>query len=555
MGTLDHPKCFPARQTLGGGHDRGMRKLSISEISSNSGDVVHPANPGVTCIVGANNVGKSQVLRDLLVTFESTAPRRVALGEVAVDPPALGDDEDLEAWMFAHGVRLPQPAPGGVLQYTSILGGQNLGVRDFEGFLNRPDSYLGVARQWFCWSATAGSLTGLATGSLGAGPGMSGNSPLAKLYRDGKLEQELSRLANEAFGTTLTLDRSNADVRLRIGRVENVPVPPIDNPTIAYSDAVAALPSLEQQGDGIKTFLGLALIVITGAVDVIVVDEPEAFLHPAQAKSLGRWLARQASLREIQIVVATHDRDFVLGLLEAAGDVPVTIIRATRTEDETHFRQLTSTELRTIWSDPVLRYSNVLQGLFYDEVCVCEGDADCRFYGAVLDARADETGARSAADNLMFVPSGGKQRIASLTKPLTSLGVKGMVIADFDVLNSRAALRSILESLGGQWTAAMNEDYVVFADAINGGSLWPDVKAQGLAAVPSGPPNAAAVRLLKASADQSVLIVPVGELESFDRTIGLEGAAWVSAMLEDHRHETNPEARLLIDQVTRTHKP
>ena len=132
----------------------------------------------------------------------------------------------------------------------------------------------------------------------------------------GELEEELSTLAFEAFGISLTLDRVNTEVRLRVGQVVGIPVPPISHPTLAYADAVASLAALENQGDGIKSFLGLALTVLSTNVDLICVDEPEAFLHPAQARTLGRWLSRQATLRNIQILVATHDRDFVLGLLE-----------------------------------------------------------------------------------------------------------------------------------------------------------------------------------------------------------------------------------------------
>jgi AAA domain, putative AbiEii toxin, Type IV TA system len=525
-----------------------VQKLSITAITSNAGDTIYPAKPGVTCFVGANNVGKSQVLRDLLNGFESPHTHSIALGGVVGDRPALVGDEDLEDWLVANSVR-SQPGPGGAPQYISTFGGQALSARDFRNFLLSEGWYLGPLRPWFYWSATAGGLSGLATGSLGAGPGMAGTSPLAMLYRDGSLEQELCRLAEQSFGASLTLDRINADVRLRVGRVDSVEVPRIDNPTVEYADAVSQLPSFEQQGDGIKSFIGLALMVITSRFDLIVIDEPEAFLHPPQAKALGRWLAHQAHLRGVQILVATHDRDFVLGLLEAANEDPVTIVRVTRRDDDTHFRQLTADELNDIWSDPVLRYSNVLQGLFYDRVCVCEADADCRFYAAVLDAMADATGTRTAADNVMFVPSGGKQRIASLASPLTSLGVKSVAIADFDVLNNRATLQSIVESVGGEWTDTMNADYVTMADALNRANLWSVVKTVGLAVVPSGPPNTAAFSLLSALRKEAVLVVPVGELEGFDRTIGVKGAAWVSAMLEDHRHQTNDEARQLVGEI------
>lgn len=97
----------------------------------------------------------------------------------------------------------------------------------------------------------------------------------------------------------------------------------------------------------------------------------------------------------------------------------------------------------------------------------------------------------------------------------------------------------------------MNDDYVTLADALNRDALWPSVKGRGLYAVPSGPPSAAASRLIQALEDQSLMLVPVGELESFDTTIGCEGAEWVSEMLEKRGHETNEEARRLVAKVIR----
>ena len=525
-------------------------KLSIRSMVSNSGDSVEPAAPGVTCFVGANNVGKSQILRDLMANFENLGPSTVALREISGERPRPDENEDIEVWMRHRGV--PQGAPGGGGQrYIAVMGGQSIPPGELLTWINSNSGsfYLGPAQQWFCWYASAGALIGLATGSLGASPGMTGNSPLARLFRDGDLEEELGDLALQAFGTSLTLDRTNADVRLRVGRVDGVAVPLVDHPTLEYSNAVAELPSLEQQGDGIKSFLGLALVLMAVDVDLVVVDEPEAFLHPAQSRTLGRWMAREAGKRGLQIMVATHDRDFVLGLVDSADDVSVTVVRVTRNGDETGLRQLTAGDLRTVWSDPVLRYSNVLQGLFYEAVCVCEGDADCRFYAAILDVLADELGARAFADNVMFVPSGGKQRIASLAKPLNSLGVKGIVIADFDVLRDRTMLRGIVDALGAAWSSEMERDYVILANAMNAGPRWPEAKTQGLAAVPHGAPNAAAARLLDALAEVRVLIVPVGELECFDRTIGLTGAAWVSSMLEANRHRTNDEARAIVRRI------
>ncbi|MEW1820649.1 AAA family ATPase [Arthrobacter sp. NPDC080031] len=246
------------------------------------------------------------------------------------------------------------------------------------------------------------------------GAGTQAATPLHLVFRDGELEQTLSRLAYEVFGEHHTLDRANADVRLRLGRVENVEIPLLSHPTVEYAAAVASLPSLDTQGDGVRSFLGLALAIVTGQAQIVLIDEPEAFLHPSQARALGRWLGIQASKRDIQIVVSTHNRDFVLGLLDGGIQSDIRIIRIARKGNINSFHELPPHEISATWNDPVLRYSNILQGLFHRKVAICESDADCRFYGAVLDELAQETDRRSQADDVLLVPRGGKQRVSAL---------------------------------------------------------------------------------------------------------------------------------------------
>jgi AAA domain, putative AbiEii toxin, Type IV TA system len=110
--------------------------------------------------------------------------------------------------------------------------------------------------------------------------------PLAHLVRDGDLEGQLSEICEHAFGYSLSIDRINAETRLRVGRVEKSLVPRYDRPTLEYSDALLALPTLDDQGDGMKSFIGLVLTVIAGSSQILLVDEPEAFLHPPRLDAL-----------------------------------------------------------------------------------------------------------------------------------------------------------------------------------------------------------------------------------------------------------------------------
>ena len=50
---------------------------------------------------------------------------------------------------------------------------------------------------------------------------------------------------------------------------------------------------------------------------ILLLDEPEAFLHPPQARLLGEIIAKEKSHRA-QLFVATHSSDVLQGLMNVA---------------------------------------------------------------------------------------------------------------------------------------------------------------------------------------------------------------------------------------------
>jgi hypothetical protein len=520
--------------------------LRLASVRSSGGEVIGFPRSGVTCVVGGNNVGKSRLLREIDAVLQNSTFTPVTFSDIKIDKPPI--DEALALQLLeAVGGKQPE-RPGFPDEYAPIYGGQNLNARTFVQRYEDSAGGLAATKSFFVWYASAGSLLGLASGGLGNIGLEGGGHPLVRVYRDGDLEQELSNLAHASFGVHLTLDRINQNVRLRIGTVD-VDVPRFDHPTIEYAKAIANLPTLEDQGDGIKSFLGLALNVVAGSTQILLIDEPEAFLHPGQARALGRWLSREAAKRDVQVILATHDRDLLLGLIDGGPNAVVNIVRLTRENDVNHLRELPHDEVAAVWQDPVLRYSNLLQGLFHSKVTICESDADCRFYGAVLDQLAIEKGQQAKADDVLFVPSGGKQRVAAMAQSLARLGVHTRAIVDFDVLRSRDDIRSIVEALGSNWSNEMDANYITVAKVANQDALWDGLKHQGVNGLPAGVANASAGRLLGQLADAGVYVVPVGEMEDFEKSIGQHGAAWVSAMLEANGHITCQQARTLIDPL------
>jgi len=171
----------------------------------------------------------------------------------------------------------------------------------------------------------------------------------------------------------------------------------------------------------------------------------------------------------------------------------------------------------------------------------------------------------------MFLHCGGKARMPVVVNSLRNLGVPVRVIADFDVLNSEKPLRDIVEALGASWgsvesnwrlvkkaiedkkpelstTEVINEIRNVLGaiqestfpssakkkiqGILRRSSPWSTAKDVGKAYVPSGDPTVAYDAMCKELEKFGLLVVPVGELEGFDRSIAGHGPKWVNAVLE-----------------------
>jgi energy-coupling factor transporter ATP-binding protein EcfA2 len=526
------------------GKNLGMSvRVRLTSLVSSGGETVTLPLTGVTCLVGGNNVGKSQLLREIAGLLSESSAQTKVLSGVTIDKPIVSIDE-AKSYLTSNSVEI-LPNSASAPMYQSIHGGPALTVDAFLAhYHHSKEPGIGQASSFFRWHASAGSLLDQASGTVARGMGPP-THPLMRVFRDGHLEAQLSDVCGRAFGHALTIDRINADTRLRVGTVEDRLIPRFDHPTVEYADAILALPTLEDQGDGIKSFIGLCVTIIAGTSQILLIDEPEAFLHPAQARRLGRFVRDAAAERDRQVIVATHDRDFLLGLLEGSGG-DVNVVRISRHADVNHFRHLAANDISSIWADPVLRYSNLLQGLFHRAVVICEGDSDCRFYGAILDQLGAEQAKQARTDDVLFVPSGGKSKAATMATAMSRAGVEAHVIVDFDIFKSKAETRALALSTGFEWSNTMEADYLTFSNAANGEKLWSHLKKQGLVAAPNGAPHAAGESLLSALADRRIHVVPVGEMEGFNRSSRMKSGAWVTEMLSNEAHQKCNAARAFV---------
>jgi len=89
-------------------------RYRLTQLTSNCGDSVTVPEIGVTCIVGGNNAGKSQILRDIVQVISNDEARPVAV--TTLKTTQTGSTDESEAWLKDNSV--PQPAPPGTPPHT-----------------------------------------------------------------------------------------------------------------------------------------------------------------------------------------------------------------------------------------------------------------------------------------------------------------------------------------------------------------------------------------------------------------------------------------------------
>ena len=578
------PGWYPTvEEVLRGGNAEDLR-LRVLEIRI-GGSIIRPPAAGVTAIVGGNNVGKSTALRDLVALIHRE-PGNEPVGWHLVHEVVLekeGDAADLLAWLDRHAefVARPSQTAGFVrLGHQQPMHPNIASMYWTQGAETR----LGQLGTFLVHYADALSRAGMVQG-VGQRQDISDppSHPLHCLQDDPELAKSFSDVSQRIFRRPLTLDRLSANTSLRVG-VPSVTAPPVDAVSAEYRESLVRLPLLDQQGDGMKSLLGLLLPVITAQFPIVVIDEPEAFLHPPQAFELGRTLATIAQRQRIQIFLATHDRNLLTGLLDVDG--PVTVVRLDREEDRTTAAQLAHEDVRQIWSDPVMRYSNVLDGLFHRLVVVAEADPDCRFYAAALDARDEESSDVLPPSEVHFVPAGGKDGMPKIIRALRALHVRVVASPDLDVLDDAGKVQKLVEAFGGDWSAlqadydastagfrneqtqatcgdvlaVLNEQLSARAgdpwtedvrDALRphlraSRSKWHELKRFGVAAF-AGQAAARAMSLLDGMDRMGICCVRVGELEQMAPTLAVrKGPAWLPAALDAGAHKASPAQDHLV---------
>ena len=542
--------------------------VTFESITFSDDTTIHLQPDDVVVFVGPNNSGKSVALRELEERVGNSG-RPLVIKDAKIQP--TGTPQSFLDFIKPH-VQITQQGSN----FNVAGNGFSIGFQRIEDLW--PANFQ-VFRSLFCAHIlTEERITGSnqrnSIDSLNELP----SHPIHILYSDDQVETRISRYFRRAFGSDLIVDRAAGRVvPLRVGAGLK-PQTDEDRVSKTYTARLrqSTIP-LQEQGDGMRSFATVVLHVLAPTTpSVLLLDEPEAFLHPPQARLLGEIIAKERS-PQAQLFVATHSTDVLQGLVNAASN-NLRVLRMQRDGNVNRIKELDKEKVRTMSVDPLLKHSSVMSGLFHERVIICESDADCLFYASLLDL-SEVHGERHP--DVLFVHANGKDRMASLARTLVALGVPVDIVADIDIVRDENTLQKVIQALNGDWpriqpssrrVRAAIEDHrprltadevtakiraildtvqsepefpkskraeveVVFRQA----SEWEGVKHAGEAALPFGQPTQEFQQLRAVCKKMGLWIVPVGEVEGFCRSVGGHGPGWVQNVMVQKDLANDPE--------------
>lgn len=491
---------------------------------------------GITVFVGPNNAGKSLVLREIEQVFE-VHPFPAGLHIVTdyeVDWPLTADVRQQFAKIKATQ---PRTTPLGQVVLSRVhpsLGRQSTG-HDDENLMRvieaRTDKNW-IATQYLKFGVLqldGRSRFNLTNDQPGGDITVEATNVLSHLFSDDKARQAVRNLVFDAFGMHFVVDPTNLG-KLRIKLSEKKPSKEEQSLNAKAREFYSRAIYIKDASDGVQAFTGIVTAVLSGEYHTLLLDEPEAFLHPPLARKLGRNLATLASEGGGALLASTHSADFLMGCIQAS--LAVRVVRLEYSRGKSRARAIDPTELRSLLTRPLMRSANVISGLFHDGVVVLESDNDRAFYAEIYH-RIAET--KSNYPAILFINAQNKQTIREIIGPLRGFGVPAAAISDIDIVKDGGKTWSHWLK-AAQMPGALHTGYGQTRSAIDAAlrATGKDMKTEGGVNLLGPSEKEAANKLFDDLDTFGIFTVRRGELENWLPVLGVPGKKtdWTVAMLE-----------------------
>ncbi len=491
---------------------------------------------GITVFVGPNNSGKSLVLREIEKLFE-VHPFPAGLHIVRDYEVDWPDRPSVEKRLAALKRQQPLTTPVGHVMINRVHPGRGreagqLDVKQILSIIDQKTEKNWIATQYLKYGIlrldgrSRFDLTNdMGGGDITADP----QNMLMHLFKNDKARMKVRDFVYDAFNLYFVVDPTNLG-NLRIKLSDKKPTGDEQSLNEKAREFYTASTHIKESSDGVQAFTGIITAILSGEYHTILIDEPEAFLHPPLARKLGKNLASLAASGGGSLVASTHSADFLMGCVQASKSVRV--VRLEYSKGKSRARAIDPAELGSLLTRPLMRSANVISGLFHDGVIVLESDNDRAFYSEVYHRLAEK---KSNYPAILFINAQNKQTIRDIIGPLRRFGVPAAAIPDVDIVKDG----------GKTWSDWMNAAHIPVALHMGYGqtrgsikaafeATGKDMKTQGGTELLDPAEKAAANKFFDDLNAYGIFPVRGGELEGWLSRLNVPGKKtdWTVAMLE-----------------------
>lgn len=406
----------------------------IKKIKFNDNTEIELNNDDIVVFVGANNVGKSRVLKDIKNDILESSSKKVIVDEIEYQDTNF-EEINMRNY-FKNNFEL---GPNGYDIDVDVNHTHNYNEHNFQNVKSGDKHFYKVL---FSFLSTESRLNMTAPISYSFINDKLRFNVMRKLERDKKNITTLNDIVFSCFGKKIDISEGtwqNAVYKLyKFGTKDEIDKS-VSADTREARCLLESLENLNDQGDGIRSAVAILASLITTTHSLYLIDEPETFLHPPQARILGRNIVDLSQNK--QCFISTHNIDLLRGMLEK-NYARIKIIKINRTDNVNEFYVLDNDSIKVVSDDKNLKYSNILNGLFYNTVVLCENESDCKFYSALLEKIDND-----CYQNTLFCAVGGKDQFKIIIPLLNKLKINFLVIADLDLINNRDKLKDLINSI------------------------------------------------------------------------------------------------------------
>lgn len=260
-----------------------------------------------------------------------------------------------------------------------------------------------------------------------------GDQPaILALLKQPEAMEELRELTADALDAYLVIDMATRSPKVIWRLAQEKPPEGIETSYTAEAHQFhEAASRLDERSDGIHAFVGMIAAILAKPIDLVFIDEPEAFLHAPLVRKLARQLAYLALDADKQFFIATHSADLLESFVASGAEV--NIIRLTHDSTRSTARLLNSVELRHLARDPLLRSEATLSALFHEGAVICEAAGDRVLYREINERLLDDDD-DDALESCVFLNAQNWDTVRRMMAPLRRMGVAAAAIVDADVL-------------------------------------------------------------------------------------------------------------------------